>query len=172
MPGLVEQHGVRTLQRSATLDKDAPPRRLRDPCDKRDRCSQDQRARGRRNQHRKAADQIARDEPGEQRDAQGDGQEDQRIAVSEANERGLRGLCRGDQPHDTGIGAFAGGCRCRHLKRLAGVQGAGEHGAAAGFGHRDRLPGQCRFIDGRRLRDDHAIDGNDLARPYHELVAD
>ena len=70
--GLVEQHGMRArqrLQRPAALDQDAAPRRLRDAGDEGDRRRQNERTRRRRHQHREAADQIAGDQPGDERRA-------------------------------------------------------------------------------------------------------
>ena len=57
---------------------------------------------------------------------EGDGQEDQRIAVGQPDERRLGGLRRGHQPHDAGIGALAGESRTPHLKGLAGIERAGQ----------------------------------------------
>ena len=68
--GLVEQHGVRSrqrLERPAALDQDAAPRRLRDAGDEGDRRRQNKRTGRRRHQHGETANQIARDQPGEQR---------------------------------------------------------------------------------------------------------
>ena len=160
------------LQRPAALDQDAAPGRLRDAGDEGDRRRQNQRTRRRRDQHGEAADQIARDQPGDEGERERDGQEDQRIAVGQPHERRLGGLRRGHQAHDAGIGAFAGGRRHRHFKGLAGVQRAAEDGGAARLDHRDRFAGQRQFVDRGRARCDDAVDRNDFAGPHQEPIAD
>jgi hypothetical protein len=96
-PGLVEHDGMgagQRLQGAAALDEDAVARRLRDAGDECDRGRQDQRAGRRRDQHRQAANGIARQEPGRSGDSEGDGQQQQRVAVGEPDERRLGGLRR------------------------------------------------------------------------------
>ena len=141
------------------------PRRARSrhARDEGDRRRQDQRTRRRRHQHRKAAQRVARDQPRNQRQRQRHRQEDQRIAVGQPHEWRLRGLRRGHQFHDAGIGAFAGRRRYRHFKGFAGVQRAGEDGCAPGSGHRDRFARQCELVDHGCVRVDDAVDRNDFA---------
>ena len=173
--GLVEQHGMgarQRLQRSAALDQDAAPRGLRDAGDEGDGRRQDQRTRRRRHQHREAADQVARDQPGGESQHQRHRQEDQGIAVGQPHERCFGGLRRGHQPHDARIGAFARPRRHRQLEGLADIQRAGQDGGAARLDHRDRLAGQRQFVDRGRGRADDAVDRNDFAGAHQEPVAD
>ena len=173
--GLVEQYGMgarQSLQRPAALDQDAAPSGLRNAGDEGDGSRQNQRTRRRRHQHREAADQIARDQPGGEGKYQRHRQEDQGIAVGQPHERRLGGLRRGHQAHDARIGAFARGRRHRQLKGLAGIQRAGQDGGAARLDHRDRLAGQRRFVDRGRGRADDAVDRNDFAGAYQQPVAD
>ena len=130
--GLVEQHGMgarQRFQRAAALDQDAAPGRLRDAGDEGDGRGQDQGARRRRDQHREAADQIARDQPGDEGKHERHRQEDQRVAIGQPHERRFGGLRRGHHPHDAGIGAFAGRRGHRQFEGLADIQRTGEDGA-------------------------------------------
>ena len=160
------------LQRPAALDEDAAPGGLRHAGDEGDRCRQDQRAGCCRHQHGEAAKQIARDQPGNERERQGDRQEDQRITVGQPHERRLGGLRRGRQPHDAGIGALARESGHQHLKCLAGIQRAGKDGGAARPGDRNRFAGERRFVDRRSVRVDDTVDRHDLARVHQQPVAD
>ena len=174
-PGLVEQHGVgarQRFERAAALDQDAAPGRLGDAGDEGNRRRQDERAGRGGDEHGEAANEVARDQPGDEGDRKRDGQEHQRIAVGEPHERRLGGLRRRHQAHDARIGAFAGHGRRGHVEGRAGVQRAAEGGRAFGLDHRDRFAGQRQFIDRRGVRRDHAVDRNDFAGPHQEPVAD
>ena len=152
--GLVEEHGVRAgerFERPAALDQDAAPRRLRDAGDEGDRRRQDERAGGRGDDHRQRADGIAGEEPGKAGDRDGEGEEEERVAVGEPDEGRLGGLGRRDQADDTGIGALAGGPRRDHLEGFAGIERAAEDRRRFGPLDGHRLAGQGRFVDrGRR----------------------
>jgi hypothetical protein len=172
--GLVEQHGVRPrqrLERSAALDQDTAPCRLRDAGDESNGSRQDQRARGCCDEHGEATDQVARNQPGEHRNAQGNWQKEQRVAIGEPHERRLGGLRSGHQPHDSRICALAGGGGRGQFECLACIQRAGQDADAADLDDGDRLACQRRLVNSCSIRSDDAIDRNDLARAHHEAVA-
>ena len=167
--GLVEHHGVgvrQRLERSAALDEDAAPRGLGHAGDEGDRCRQDERAGRCRDQHGEAPDRIAGEEPGGTGQDQRDRQQQQGVAVGQADERSLRGLGRRHHSDDAGIGALAGGCCGAQLERLAGVEGAAPRGLPGPAADRDRLARQRRLVDQGLGARDHPIDGDDLARAH------
>ena len=143
-----------------------------DAGDEGDRRRQDERARRRRDQHREAADRIARQEPGRAGDDQRDGQQQQRVAVGQADERRLGGLRGGHQPHDARIGAFAGRRGGAHLESLAGVERAAARRLAFPAVDRDRLAGQRRLVEHGARAGDDAVDRDDFAGAHQDRVAD
>ncbi len=173
--GLVEHHGVGACQRferPATLDEDAAPGSLRYAGDEGDRRGEDQRARGSRNQHGQPSDRVARDEPGTGCNDERDRQQEQRVAIGQAYERGFGGLGRRDHAHDAGIGALARSRGGPQLERLARVQrsAARKLCLAAIDGH--GLAGQRRLVDHGGRTGDHPVDRDDLAGAHQDRIAD
>ena len=86
----------RTLARAsvfegaAALDDDPALGRPRDPGHDRDRRREEQRARRRDDEHRQGPDRVAGDEPGDSGDGEGQRQEQDGVAVGQADERRLR----------------------------------------------------------------------------------
>ena len=172
---LVEDDGAgagERLQRSAALDEDALARRLRDAGDEGHGRRQDERAGRRRHQHRQRPDGSPDSSQAAPATSKRDRQEEQGVAVGQADERRLRGLRRGDQAHDAGVGALARGGGGAHLEGLARIERAAARGLALAAVDRDRLSRQRRLVEHGAGARDHAVDGHDLAGAHHDCVAD
>ncbi len=173
-PGLVEDERPdpgEHLQRPAALDEDAAARRPRDAGDDGDGHGEDQRAGGRHHEHREPADRIAGEEPGPAGDRHRHRQEEEGEAVGEPYHGRLRPLGRLHHPDDAGIGALRRRTRHREVERLAGIGRTALDGLAAHPADRDRLAGERREVEHRRLRGDGAVGGDHLAAADEEPVA-
>jgi hypothetical protein len=73
---------------------------------------------------------IARQQPRRPGDSEGDGQQQQRVAICEPDERRLGGLRRRHHPHNARIGARACSRDGADLERLAGIERAAQRGLA------------------------------------------
>jgi hypothetical protein len=133
------------LKRTAALDQNAAPRSLSDPGDKGDRRRQNQRTRGRGDQHRERADRVAGKEPGATGGQQRERQEEERESVGpHAHERRLGGLRVADHADNTSIRAFSG-CRGRaQLKSLSRIERSAARQFTGLAGHRNRFSGDRR----------------------------
>ena len=160
-----------SLERLAALDEDAEPRRLRDPGDECDRRSQDQRTRGRGDQHGQPSNGVARQQPGTASDDEGDRKQQQRIAIREADKRCLRGLSRIDQPDDACVRAFTRRSRGPNFERLPCVDRTAPRQFSLPARNRDRFTGQHRLIDHRARTDDDPVDRDHLTGPHQNDVA-
>ena len=159
------------LQGAASLDEDAAPRRTRDAGNECDRRGQDKRARGSRDKHREAANDISRYQPCAEGDRAGEWKEKEGVAVREPRERRLGGLRGRDQLHDAGVSAVPGERGGVDLEGCSRIERAAENPPSFGLGDGNGLAGQRQFIDGRRWRHDIAVDRNDLASLDDELIA-
>ena len=122
--GLVEEDSVRSCERfkgGSPLYENSAPRGTRHAGDEGDWCRQNERAWRRYNKHGEAANRVARKKPGRSGHDHGYWQQHQREAVGNTYEWRLGRLCSGDEAHNPGIRALAGGCRGRHLEGLPRV---------------------------------------------------
>ena len=151
------------FERSAALDHDAPPRGLGYAGNERHRCREDERARRCRNEHGKAANEVAGNQPRNRRHGNRDGQKDDRVAVGKPHERRLCRLRRRYQAENAGVGAGAGIRRSDHFEGVAGIERSAIDRRALAFCHRDGFTGQRGFVDRRRRGTDDPIDRNDFS---------
>ena len=174
-PGLVEHDGVgprKRLERAPAFDENAKACGARDAGDESNRRRQDQRAWRRGDEDGKAANGIARPQPRRSGDQQRNRQENQRVAIGDADERRLRRLRRRHHANDAGIGARAGGGGRLQLEGFAGVDRPAAGGFALVAAHGNGLPGQSRLVERGGRAEDDAVDGNDLASAHEYRVAD
>jgi hypothetical protein len=162
----------RLLERPTALDEDAASCRLRYAGDERGRGRQNQRARCCCDQHGQAPDRISREKPRGTGQDQRDRQQQQGVAIRQADERSLGGLGRRYHADDTGIGALARGRCGAQLERLAGVERAAPRRLPGRAADRNRLARQRRLVDQGLGAGDHSIDGDDLAGAHDHLIAD
>ena len=115
------------------------------------------------------------DEPGDEGE-QGDGEDDGHKygshAVRQALDGGLgslRLLHHADNAGEDGIGSNSGRA---HAQQAVLVDGRTDHLVALTLLHRHALAGDHRLIDQRAAGEDHAVDGNLLAGPHDQIIAD
>ena len=130
------------FERPAALDQDCKARRAGNPRDEGDRCSQDQWTGRRSDEHSQAADGIARPTPRAAGQYQRHGQQDERIAIGDADERCL------------------GRLRSRY------------HAPRAPAGSGDRLASQRRRGEGRAFAHDTTVDRDHLAASNEDTITD
>ena len=183
--GLVEHDRIDPmggLERLATADEDAGLRATTGPDHDRGRRRQAHRARAGDDQDRDERGQgegqawlRAGDEPGEER-RRGDDQDERHEhlgdAVGEALDRRLRALGPLDEVDDAGQRRVAPDPRRAHHERAGRVLGRPDDLVAWSDRDRDRLAGQHRCVDGGSALDDDTVDGDPVAGPDTEEVAD
>ena len=182
--GLVENERIdalQTLQRLGRADQHAGARALADPDHDRHRRRQAESAGAGDDEHRYGGDQRvgegrgrSPDRPGgecHQRDGDHRGHEPAGHDVGEPLDRRTRALRFRDHGHDAGkhgLGPHAVGAED---EGAGAVDRAADHAVAGPLGHRHRLAGHHRFVDGAAALLDNAIDRHAVARPHAEQIA-
>ncbi|OIQ77248.1 hypothetical protein GALL_410640 [mine drainage metagenome] len=173
--GLVERGGPdprETFERATVLDDDPVLGGAGHAGHEGDRRRDEQRARRRDNQHLGEPDALAGDRPRDPGDHERHEGERHRNPVGEPHERrlGLRGLP--DQRDDRLVLGVGRRGRRPDTHPRGAVDGAGHQRVVAHVLDRHRLPGERRLVEGRSIGQQHAVDGDDLTRLDHQLVAD
>jgi hypothetical protein len=171
--GLVEQHGPRLaerLDRTGALDDHTAARGARHAGHQRDRRRENQRARRRDHDDGERALRVAAERPRQARGEHGDGQEDARIAVGHAYERGALRLGLLDQPDQCGVRALGGGTVGAHVERAARIGAAAHHRHSGMERDGQRLAAEGARVHDGLAADDGAVDGNDLSRADEHRV--
>ena len=174
-PRLVQKHGrdcSKSLDHATALDDHPGARRSGDAGDQRHGRCEDQRARRSHDEDSQRAHGIAGDRPGERCDEQGDGQEDDGVAVGETHERRPLGLHLTHEAHERGVRALGCGADRTGLEGVPGVRRPAAHRPALRVRNRQRLPGQRRLVHDGLPGDDDAVDGNHLARADDDDIPD
>jgi hypothetical protein len=161
-----------SIEGRAAFDDDAALCGVGDAGNEGDGGGEDKRAWGGNHQHRETSHRIAREKPGEPGNEQCRRQQEQRIAVGQADERGLGRLRGADEAHDPGVRAFLGRGGGPQLKCIAGIERAAADALAPLPRDGNGLAGEGRFVDHSRRRRNEAIDRNDLAGAHENCVAD
>ena len=91
---------------------------------------------------REAADDVPRDQPGDEGDCASERKEKEGVAVREPHERCLGGLRRHDKLDDAGVGAVPGDRGGRDFDGRSGVERAAENPRPPGLGDGNGLAGQ------------------------------
>ena len=109
---------------------------------------------------------------GEERDRDHGGHEPAGHRVGEALDRRAAALRLGDERHDAREHGVAADALGLDDERAACVQRAADDGVAGGLGDGHGFAGHHRFVDRAAALDDLAVDGDLLAWPHAQLVAD
>ncbi len=171
--GLVEEHdlaGRERLQGGAALDDDADARGPGQAGHDRDRSGEQQRARGRDDEHRDGPHRGPGHGPGDagQRERQRD--EEHGEAVGRADEGRRRRLGLLDEPDDVRVGRLGRRRRGDDVDRRAGVDDSAADVVTVRALDRHRLPGQGGLVE-RAGREQPAVDRDDLTGADDEHVA-
>ena len=121
---LVKQDSVgvcESVERSASFDDDAAPRRIRHTGNEGDGGGKNKRARGGNHQDGKSANRISRQDPSQASHKNGRGKQEECVAVCQANERGFGRLGGANEANNPGIGAFFGGGGSPYFKCIARI---------------------------------------------------
>ena len=110
--------------------------------------------------------------PGQPGGYQGDGQEEGRIAIRHADEGRLVALGLAHETDDTCVCALRSGSRRPQLERFAGVRRSAADGRSLLEGNGERLARERRLVENGLAAHDEPVDGDDLAVPDHDVVAD
>ena len=110
-------------------------------------------------------------EPGRRGDGQRERDEDEGVAVREADERRLAVLRLLDEADDPGVGALGGRRGGAKIERGPGVDGPRGDLVAFLAGHQAGLAGERGFVEDGRAPDDHPVDRHDFAGTDREQVA-
>ena len=112
------------------------------------------------------------DREGECRHGDDGGHEPTGDPVRQSLDRRLRALRAFDEADDLGQGRVRPDPLGAHHERPARVEGRPDHAVAGGLVDRDRLAGEHRLVHRGRPVDHDAIDGNPIAGPHPQQVAD
>ena len=171
--GLVQQQrgAPRELfQYTAALDNRAAPGCDRHSRHQRDRRGQDQRARGRDNQHGNSPVGAA-NRPREARCNQANQQEPGSVAIGHADERRLRLLGFGDQPDNSGVGAIGCVGAGDQVERRPGVHHAASDLIPLPALDRNRLTSERRLVQHRAASRDGTVHRDEITMSDQEHVA-
>ena len=170
---LVQQQDRRpgeTLERTTTLDDDPESSRPRQARDDRHRRGEDQRARCGHHQNGHGPHRVTGDRPRRAGETEADEQEPAGEAVRHAHEGCARRLGLLDQAHDTGVGAPCGRGARPQVECVPGVDRSAPHRIRSWMFDRQRLAGECRFVDHRHRGFDEPVDGQHLAGPHEQQI--
>ena len=164
-------HTRQPLERIALAHEKTVPGCVADRGHDRGRRRQHKRARAEHDQNGHRADDLARDQPGQQRGGQGNHHNPGRPPVRDAHDLGLarvRGLHQADHALDRAVLAHA---RRPHIKRAELIDRAARHLVSLALIHGQGLAGHHRLVDRGLSGGDHAIHRHGLARQHAQQVA-
>ncbi|KAF0958753.1 hypothetical protein MLGJGCBP_08186 [Rhodococcus sp. T7] len=159
------------LEGAAAANHHTHPGGTRESGHDRDRCGEEQRARGRDDEDGDRSGRRAAERPRRGGEEEGEWEEPGRDPIGESDYRGgLRGgfSC---EPHDTGVGAFLGTRVCLHLEDGAGVDDTGAHGLPYAALNVHGLPRQRCLVEDSESAGDPAVGGDGFAGPDDENVS-